>query len=54
MMSLGWTNVIGSFIDLMNLIFKEFTNLFTIQFIHDILVYSKSEVDHMKHLNIVL
>ena len=39
---------------LMNLVFRSYLDLFVIVFIDDILIYSKSENDHMNHLRIVL
>lgn len=44
----------GLFMDLMNRVFRKFLGLFVIVFIDNILVYSKSEVDHVDHLRIVL
>ena len=38
----------------MNLVFRNFLDSFVIVFIDDILIYSKSEDDHMNHLRIVL
>ncbi|GKA18392.1 putative reverse transcriptase domain-containing protein, partial [Tanacetum coccineum] len=42
------------FMDLMNRIFHEYLDKFVIVFIDDILVYSKSEEEHERHLRIVL
>ena len=53
-MSFGLTNALAYFIYLMNSIFLEELDVFVIIFIDDILVYSKTEEDHMKHLKIVL
>ena len=53
-MSFGLTNAPAVFMKLMNMVFKEFLDTFVIVFIDDILVYSKSEVDHEKHLRKVL
>ena len=39
--------------DLMNRGFKKYLDLFVIVFIDDILIYSRSEDDHMDHLRIV-
>ena len=40
--------------DLMNRVFHYFLDLFAIMFIDDILVYSKSEMDHANHLRCVV
>ncbi|GKD59297.1 putative reverse transcriptase domain-containing protein, partial [Tanacetum coccineum] len=51
----GLTNAPAVFIDLMNRIFHEYLDKFVvIVFIDDILVYSKSEEEHERHLRIVL
>ena len=48
------TNTPTMFICLMNSVFSKYLNKFVIVFIHDILVYSKDEVEHKQHLKIVL
>ena len=53
-MSFGLTNAPIVFIDLMNMVFKDFLDTFVIVFIDDILVYSKTEVEHEEHLHQVL
>ncbi|KAL0544130.1 hypothetical protein IC582_019241 [Cucumis melo] len=53
-MSFGLTNAPTVFMDLMNRVFKDFLNTFVIVFIDDILVYSKTEVEHEEHLRMVL
>ncbi|KAH0661557.1 hypothetical protein KY284_026488 [Solanum tuberosum] len=53
-MSFGLTNALVAFMDLMNRVFRNFLDSFIIVFIDDILIYSKSEDDHMNHLRIVL
>ncbi|XP_055806951.1 uncharacterized protein LOC129875711 [Solanum dulcamara] len=53
-MYFGLTNAPTVIMDLMNNIFRPFLDLFVIVFIDDILVYSKSELDHRDHLRAVL
>ncbi|KAH0784229.1 hypothetical protein KY290_003827 [Solanum tuberosum] len=53
-MSFGLTTALVAFMDLMNRVFRNFLDSFVIVFIDDILIYSKSEDDHMNHLRIVL
>ncbi|KAL0546306.1 hypothetical protein IC582_016213 [Cucumis melo] len=53
-MSFGLTNAPAVFMDLMNRVFREFLDTFVIVFIDDILIYSKTEVEHEKHLRMVL
>ena len=52
--SFGLTNAPAAFMDLMNRVFRPFLDRFVIIFIDDILVYSKSEDEHTKHLRFVL
>ena len=47
-------NAPAAFMDLMNRVFRPFLDRFVIVFIDDILVYSKSEDEHAKHLRFVL
>ncbi|KAA0051866.1 ty3-gypsy retrotransposon protein [Cucumis melo var. makuwa] len=53
-MSFGLTNARAVFMDLMNRLFKNFLDSFVIVFIDDILIYSKMEAEHEKHLHQVL
>ncbi|GJY92528.1 putative reverse transcriptase domain-containing protein [Tanacetum coccineum] len=53
-MPLGLTNVPAVFMDLMNRVCKSYLDKFVIVFIDDILVYSKDEEEHGKHLKIIL
>ena len=48
------TNAPAVFMNLMNRVFRLYLDKFIIVFIDDILVYSKSEVDHSRHLRLVL
>nr|ABI34333.1 Gag-pol polyprotein, putative [Solanum demissum] len=53
-MSFGLPNAPAAFMDLMNKVFRQYLDTFLIVFINDILIYSRSENDHMDHLRIVL
>jgi hypothetical protein len=53
-MSFGLTNAPVYFMYLMNLVFMPELDKFVMVFIDDILIYSKDEEDHAKHLHIVL
>ncbi|GKB65138.1 retrotransposon protein, putative, ty3-gypsy subclass, partial [Tanacetum coccineum] len=50
-MPLGLTNALAVFMDLMNRVCKPYLDKFMIVFIDDILIYSKSEGEHAKHLS---
>jgi hypothetical protein len=53
-MSFGITNAPAYFMYLMNFVFMMELDKFVVVFIDDILIYSKNEKDHAKHLRIVL
>ncbi|KAH0773702.1 hypothetical protein KY290_010839 [Solanum tuberosum] len=53
-MSFGLTNTPVTFMDLINRGFRQYLDSFVIVFIVDILIYSRSEGEHMDHLRIVL
>ena len=52
--SFGLTNAPAVFMDLMNRVFRPYLDQFVIVFIEDILVYSRSELEHERHLGLVL
>ncbi|CAH9124286.1 unnamed protein product [Cuscuta epithymum] len=53
-MPFGLTNAPAVFMDLMNRVFRTYLDLFTIVFIDDILVYSKTPKEHEEHLRTAL
>ncbi|GKB21611.1 putative reverse transcriptase domain-containing protein [Tanacetum coccineum] len=53
-MPFGLTNAPAVFTDLMNRVCKPYLDKFITVFINDILVYSKDEEEHGKHLKIIL
>ena len=53
-MSIGLTNVLVAFMDLMNRILKEYLDKFVIVFIDDILVYSRTMKEHELYSKIAL
>ena len=53
-MPFGVTNAPGVFMKYMNRIFHTYLDKFVVVFIDDILIYSKNEEEHAKHLKIVL
>jgi hypothetical protein len=54
MMSFGLTNALAYFMYLMNRVFMAYLDKFVVVFIDDILVYSRSEDEHVYHLRLVL
>jgi hypothetical protein len=53
-MSFGLTNAPIYFMYLMNKVFMEYLDKFIVVFIDDILIFSKTEQEHEKHLRMVL
>jgi hypothetical protein len=53
-MSFGLTNAPAYFMYLMNKVFMEYLDKFVVVFINNILIYSKDEEEHEKHLHLVL
>jgi len=53
-MSFGLTNAPAYFMYLMNKVFMEYLDKFVVVFIDDILVFSRKEIEHEKHLRLVL
>jgi hypothetical protein len=53
-MSFGLTNTPAYFMYLMNKVFMDYLDTFVVVFIDDILIYSKDEEEHEKHLHLVL
>jgi hypothetical protein len=54
LMSFGLTNAPAYFLYLMNKVFMEYLDKFVVVFINDILIFSKTEEEHEKHLRMVL
>ncbi|KAG8489207.1 hypothetical protein CXB51_017306 [Gossypium anomalum] len=53
-MPFGLTNAPAAFMDLMNHVFQPSLDQFIVAFIDDILIYSKTEIEHDEHLRVVL
>jgi hypothetical protein len=53
-MSSELTNALAVFMDMMNRVFHDYLDQFTVIFIDDILVYSRTSEDHEEHLRKIL
>ncbi|WP_316146652.1 reverse transcriptase family protein, partial [Listeria monocytogenes] len=53
-MPFGLTNAPAYFMSMMNKVFMEYLDKFIVVFIDDILVYSKDEEEHERHLRMIM
>ncbi|GJY55623.1 putative reverse transcriptase domain-containing protein [Tanacetum coccineum] len=53
-MPFGLTNALAIFMDLMNRVCKPYLDKFIFIFIDDILIYSRSEEEHVEHLKLIM
>jgi hypothetical protein len=53
-MSFGLMNAPAYFMTMMNKVFVEYLDKFVVVFINDILIYSKDDTEHEKHLCLIM
>jgi hypothetical protein len=53
-MSFGLTNAPAYFMTMMNKVFMEYLDKFVVAFIDDLLIYSKDDKEHEKHLHLIM
>jgi hypothetical protein len=53
-MSFGLTNAPNTFMRLMNEVLKDFIGIFVIVYLYDILIFNKTEEEHLRHLTSVM